>query len=60
MAAFHRDKYFARNKPMPVAVVVGNDPLLYLMACTEVRMAPANTSFAGGLRGKPYPSSGGR
>jgi 4-hydroxy-3-polyprenylbenzoate decarboxylase len=51
----HRDKYFARNKPMPVAVVVGNDPLLYLMACTEVPYGTSEYEFAGGLRGKPYP-----
>jgi len=51
----HRDKYFARNKPMPIAVVVGNDPLLYLMACNEVPYGTSEYDFAGGLRGKPYP-----
>ena len=50
-----RDKYFARNQPMPVAAVVGNDPLLYLLACTEVPYGISEYEFAGALRGKPYP-----
>ena len=28
-----RDKYMARNEPMPVAVVCGGDPMTFLMAC---------------------------
>ena len=32
----HRDKYQALNKPMPVCIVIGGDPLTFLMACTEV------------------------
>jgi UbiD family decarboxylase len=51
----HRDKYMARNKPMPAAVVVGGDPLLFLMASTEVPYGTSEYEFAGGLRGKPYP-----
>jgi UbiD family decarboxylase len=51
----HRDKYMARNQPMPVAVVVGNDPLLFLMACNEVPYGISEYEFAGALRGKPYP-----
>lgn len=51
----HRDKYMARNQPMPVAVVVGGDPLLYLMACNEVPYGISEYDIAGGLRRKPYP-----
>jgi len=51
----HRDKYMARNQPMPVAVVVGNEPLLFLMACNEVPYGISEYEFAGALRGKPYP-----
>jgi 4-hydroxy-3-polyprenylbenzoate decarboxylase len=32
----HREKWFARGEPCPVAVVVGQDPLLFLASCTEV------------------------
>jgi len=51
----HRDKYMARNQPMPVAVVVGGDPLLYLMACNEVPYGISEYDIAGGLRKNPYP-----
>jgi 4-hydroxy-3-polyprenylbenzoate decarboxylase len=51
----HRDKYFARNEPMPAAVVVGGDPLLFLIASNEVPSGVSEYEYAGGLRGKPYP-----
>ena len=50
----HRDKYFARQEPMPVAIVVGGDPLLFLMTCTEVPYGVCKYDIAGGLRGRPY------
>lgn len=50
----HRDKFFAKNEPCPVAVVVGGDPLLYLMACNEVPYGISEYELAGALRGKPY------
>jgi 4-hydroxy-3-polyprenylbenzoate decarboxylase len=50
----HRDKYMARNQLMPVAVVVGGDPLLFLMACNEVPYGISEYDIAGGLRKKPY------
>ena len=56
----HRDTYMARNQPMPVAIVVGGDPLLYLMACNEVPYGISEYEFAGALRGKPYPVIRGR
>jgi 4-hydroxy-3-polyprenylbenzoate decarboxylase len=40
---------------MPAAVVVGGDPLLYLMACNEVPYGISEYEFAGALREKPYP-----
>ena len=50
----HRDKYMARQEPMPAAIVVGGDPLLFLMTCTEVPYGISEYDIAGGLRGKPY------
>ncbi len=50
----HRDKYISRNQPMPAAVVVGGDPLLFLIACNEVPYGICEYDFVGGLRGKPY------
>ncbi len=46
-------KYQARNEPMPVAIVVGGDPLLFLMACTEMPYGVCEFDITGGLRGKP-------
>jgi 4-hydroxy-3-polyprenylbenzoate decarboxylase len=40
---------------MPVAVVVGGDPLLYLMACNEVPYGISEYDIAGGLRKNPCP-----
>jgi UbiD family decarboxylase len=51
----HRDKYMACNEPMPTAIVIGGDPLLFLLACTELPYGVSEYEFAGALRGKPYP-----
>jgi len=49
----HRDKYQARNEPMPVAVVVGGDPLTFLLASSELPYGVCELDIAGSLRGKP-------
>jgi 4-hydroxy-3-polyprenylbenzoate decarboxylase len=56
----HRDKYMARQEPMPAAIIVGGDPLLFLMTCTEIPYGTSEYELAGGLRGKPYPVIKGR
>lgn len=50
----HRDKYFARGEPCPVAVAIGLDPLLYLASCSEVPPYISEYAWAGGIRGRPY------
>ncbi len=47
----HRDKYEARNEPMPVVVVCGGDPLQFLVACSEMPYGVCELDIAGGLRG---------
>jgi 4-hydroxy-3-polyprenylbenzoate decarboxylase len=49
----HRDKYEARGEPMPVAIVVGGDPLSLLMGCTEVPYGVCEYDMVGGMRGTP-------
>jgi 4-hydroxy-3-polyprenylbenzoate decarboxylase len=49
----HRDKYIARGEPMPAAIVVGGDPLTFLMGCSETPRGICEYDVAGGLRGKP-------
>jgi 4-hydroxy-3-polyprenylbenzoate decarboxylase len=49
----HRDKYMARNEPMPVCIVVGGDPLTFLLTCSEVPYGICEYDLVGGMRGKP-------
>ncbi|HZQ63154.1 MAG TPA: UbiD family decarboxylase [Casimicrobiaceae bacterium] len=49
----HRDKYEARNEPMPACIVLGGDPLMFLMACSEVPYGVCEYDLVGALRGKP-------
>ncbi len=50
----HRDKYFERNEPCPVAVVVGGDPLLLISSTLEIPYGVNEYEWAGMLRGRPY------
>jgi len=49
----HRDKYMAQGKPMPVCIVIGGDPLLFLITSTEIPYGICEYDIAGALRGKP-------
>jgi len=48
----HRDKYQALNQPMPVCIVIGVDPLNFLMACTEVPYGVCEYEIAAAYRGR--------
>ncbi len=47
-----RDKYLSRNQRMPVAIVVGGDPLTFLTACMEVPFGICEYDIVGGMRGR--------
>jgi len=49
----HRDKYFERGQNMKVAVVCGQDPLLYMLSASPLPRGVSEYDFAGGLRGEP-------
>lgn len=49
----HREKYFSRGEPCPVAVATGLPPTLYLGACTEVPYGLSEYDWAGGIAGEP-------
>lgn len=49
----HRDKYMERGERMPVVMVIGGDPLTFLMACTESPYGLSEYDIVGGFRGKP-------
>lgn len=49
----HRDLWFARDEPMPVVVLVGMDPLLFLASTLEMPSGVNELEWAGGMRGEP-------
>lgn len=49
----HHDKYVARGEKMPVVLVLGGDPLTFLLGGTEVPDGISEFDVAGGMRGKP-------
>ncbi len=51
----HRDKRFERGEPMKVAIVVGQDPLLYLLGASPVPAGISEYEYAGAIKGEPIP-----
>jgi 4-hydroxy-3-polyprenylbenzoate decarboxylase len=49
-----RDKYWGVGKPCPIAVVAGQDPLLYMIAGLEVPFNVCEYDYAGGIRRQSY------
>ncbi len=47
------EKYFAQNRPFPVAVAIGYDPLIFMASAFEVPYGVSEYDFAGGLRKEP-------
>jgi len=48
-----RDKYLNQDKPAPMAVVLGPDPLLWALSSIGVPNGVSEYAYAGGLRGEP-------
>lgn len=49
----HRDKFMKQGKSMPACVVIGSDPLMFLMSSTEIPYGITEYDVAGAIRGKP-------
>jgi UbiD family decarboxylase len=49
----HREKYFKRGEPMPVAMVLGGDPLSFFYGGIEAPYGVFEIDIVGGLRGRP-------
>jgi UbiD family decarboxylase len=49
----HREKYFARGKPMPAVIIAGGDPILHFVAQMDVPYGVGEYDYAGGLLGEP-------
>ena len=52
-AYIHKQKYFEKNQPMPVNIVLGSDPLIWFAASCPVPAGISEFDFAGGLGGRP-------
>lgn len=50
---FHRDRYFERGLPCPVAIVFGSDPLLFSGGMAELPYGICEFDWVGGWRGEP-------
>ncbi len=48
----HRDKWFAKNEPMPVVAIFGADPLLHMVASWSMPHGQFEVEFAGGIKGE--------
>jgi len=48
-----QEHYIPKGRPMPIALVIGADPLSHLAAAATYRIGGDESSLAGGLRGKP-------
>jgi 4-hydroxy-3-polyprenylbenzoate decarboxylase len=49
-----RDKHFKEGKPVPIVVVVGSDPLMFMAACSEApSYGLSEFAWAGAVRGEP-------
>ena len=49
----HREKYFKRGEKMPVAMVVGGDPLAFFYGGVEAPYGTFELDIIGGMRGRP-------
>jgi len=47
------EKYFARNKKMPVAIAMGLDPALWFTSFTRIPWGMSEYDYAGGIKGQP-------
>jgi len=52
-ARIQRQKCFDQGRPLPVAISFGQDPLLFLMAASQIPWGASEYDYAGGIRGEP-------
>jgi 4-hydroxy-3-polyprenylbenzoate decarboxylase len=53
LAMIMKERYLPWNKPMPVALVIGAEPLCHMAATAPVPPGENEVEVAGGLRGEP-------
>ena len=50
---WHMDEWFAKGEPMPMAIAIGMDPLLFLVGASELPWGMGEYEYAGATRGEP-------
>lgn len=53
LAMIFNERYLPKNQPMPVAIVIGADPISHIMATAPLRPQESEVDYAGGVRGEP-------
>jgi UbiD family decarboxylase len=51
----HRDKYFERRQPCPVAMIFGWDPMSFALSASEIPHGIFELDYLGAARGEPVP-----
>jgi len=49
----HQNRYFQLGKPCPIAISLGHDPLLFVMASQTFPAGVCEYDYVGGMRGEP-------
>lgn len=49
----HQEKYFKQNKPCPVVISLGHDPLLFAVASQRLPAGVCEYDYMGAIRGEP-------
>lgn len=53
LAMIFKEKYLPKHQPMPIAVVLGADPISHIMATAPLKLQESEAEHVGGLRGEP-------
>ncbi len=53
LSMIYRERYLPRNLPMPVAVVIGTDPISHILATAPSRPQESEAEISGGFSGAP-------
>jgi 4-hydroxy-3-polyprenylbenzoate decarboxylase len=53
LAVMMKRRYLPQNKAMPIAIVIGCDPLCHMVATDPYKLGENEVEYAGGLRGAP-------
>lgn len=53
LSLIYRERYMPRNQPMPVAVVIGTDPISHILATAPIPPQISEADISGGFQGEP-------